>query len=223
MNGASVALLHPLLPAEWIAPSRTALVIVDMQVDFAAADGALGRLGVDLSAVPAALAAAERLAVAARVAGVAVIFVGLQTSPETDSPAWTERMRRRGAVGDEALCRIGERGADFIGPQLESGDSVVAKTRYSGFFGTDLGARLAASGTDTVVICGLTTECCVDATACDAFQLGYHVFVAADACAAYEPDLHVAALRRLALNCAIVVSVDQVAAGWELPRPPSRR
>ena len=219
MNGAPVALLHPSPRAEWISPPRAALVIVDMQVDFAAADGALGRLGADLSAVPAALAAAERLAGAARGAGAAVIFVGLRTSPDTDPPAWAERQRRRGGGGEGPLCRVGERGADFIGPQPRTGDSIVAKTRYSGFFETDLDARLRASGADTVVVCGLTTECCVDATACDAFQLGYHVFVAADACAAYEADLHVAALRRMALNCAIVVSVDQIEAAWGSTSP----
>jgi len=56
----------------------------------------LGRAGVDLSAVPAALAAAERLAQAARTAGTPVIFAGLQTSADTYSAAWSEWMRRRG-------------------------------------------------------------------------------------------------------------------------------
>ena len=77
--------------ADWLAPGRTALLIIDMQADFASPDGALGKAGVDLSAVPAALAAAERLVAAARAAGTPVIFIGLQTQAELDSAAWRER------------------------------------------------------------------------------------------------------------------------------------
>ena len=40
----------------WIDPGRTALVIIDMQVDFASPEGGLGQAGVDLSSVPAAQA-----------------------------------------------------------------------------------------------------------------------------------------------------------------------
>ncbi|HEX4195834.1 MAG TPA: cysteine hydrolase [Caulobacteraceae bacterium] len=201
--------------AAWIAPSRTALVVIDMQVDFASPDGALGGF-VDLSTAPAALAAAQSLVDGARAAGVAVVFVGLKTSPEADSPAWNERMRRRGGdpEQDSALCRAGTTGADFFGPQPLPGELVIAKRRYSGFFGTGLDAELRRRGLDTIVACGLTTECCVDSTVRDAFHLDYHVFVARDACAAYEPDLHEGALKSLDLNCAILVDSGQVLAAW---------
>jgi nicotinamidase-related amidase len=216
MNAASTVGAAPDGLADWIAPGRTALLIIDMQVDFAAPEGALGQWGLDLSAVPAALAAAERLAQAARAAHVPVIFIGLMTSPKTDSPAWGERMRRRGGdpEGESALCRVGEIGSDFYGPQPLVGEHVVAKTRYSGFYGTELNALLKRLNVDTVVACGLTTECCVDCTVRDAFHLDYQVFVAEDACAAYEPDLHTGALKALDLNCAILVKTDDVADIW---------
>lgn len=200
----------------WIAPGRTALVIIDMQVDFAAPGGALGAAGVDLSAVPAALAAAERLAESARGAGAPVVFVGLQTSTAEDSPAWAERIRRRGGDPDaeSALCREGAAGAAFAGPAPHPGEPVIGKSRYSGFFRTDLDATLQRLGVDTLVVCGLTTECCVDCTVRDAFHLDYHVFIAADACAAYEAGLHEASLKALELNCAILTSADAVIAAW---------
>jgi nicotinamidase-related amidase len=201
--------------AEWLAPRRTALLIVDMQVDFASPDGALGQAGVDLSTVPDALAAAESLAEGARAADLPVIFVGLQTSEKTDSPAWAERQWRLGADLGAGLCRRGEPGADFVGPLPEPGERVIGKTRYSAFFDTDLHATLMAMQVDTLVVCGLTTECCIDCTVRDAFQLDYQVFIAADACAAYEPDLHVGALKALALNCAIVVDSADVIGAWQ--------
>ena len=200
----------------WIAPSRTALLIVDMQTDFASPEGAMGRAGADLSAVPGALTAAMRLADAARGAGAPVVFVGLMTTPEDDSVVWAERMRRLGGdpAGDLALCRVGTAGAAFVGPNPLAGEPVVPKLRYSGFFRTDLDARLQRLGVDTLVVAGLTTDCCVDCTVRDAFHLDYHVFVAADACAAYDADLHAAILDGLARNCAILVSADAVVAAW---------
>ena len=50
--------------------SAPALLLIDMQVDFAAPDGAMARLGKDLRAARSALAKAEALAEAARVAGI---------------------------------------------------------------------------------------------------------------------------------------------------------
>jgi len=201
--------------ATWIAPSRTAVLVIDVQVDFASPDGALGAY-VDMAAVQPAVAAAERLVEAARGAGVPVVFVGLFTAPETDSPSWKERMRRRGGDPDNesALCREGEVGSDFYGPKPQPDELVVKKVRYSGFVGTNLDARLNALGVDTLIVAGLTTECCVDSTVRDAFSLDYHVFVAADACAAYEPDVHAASLKVMELNSAILTDTAAIAHAW---------
>ncbi|WP_300573179.1 cysteine hydrolase [Phenylobacterium sp.] len=203
--------------AAWITPARTALVIIDMQVDFAAPEGRLGQWGVDLSTVPQALERAEALAAAARKVGAPVVFVGLFTRPETDSISWRERMRRRGGDpdSDSGLCRAGEAGSDWYGPKPLPGERVVEKARYSGFHEAPLDAVLKGLGVDTLVVAGLTTECCVDCTVRDAFHLDYHVFVAADACAAYEVEVHEASLKALELNCAILVDTDQVITAWE--------
>ena len=202
--------------ADWIAPARTALLVVDMQADFGSPEGALGRAGVDLSAVPAALAGAEALAEVARDAGAPVVFVALRTSPERDSPAWAERVRRtHGNLDLEfGLCRAGTPGAAFVGPTPRPGELVVSKLRYSGFFGTGLDTELKRLGVDTLVVCGLTTDCCIDCTVRDAFHLDYQVFIARDACASYDAALHVSTLASLELNCAILASVGEIVAAW---------
>ena len=199
--------------ADWIAPARAALLIIDTQVDFAAPDGALARAGADLSKVPAVLQAVEALASAARAAQALVVFVGLSTQAATDSPVWAERARRLG-MADAPLCRLGSPGAAFHGPQPAAGDLVIGKARYSAFYGTDLDARLRRQGIDTLVLCGLTTECCVTATAFDAWQRDYHIILPTDAVAAYDDALHRGALQILALNCAVLAAAAQVVAAW---------
>jgi ureidoacrylate peracid hydrolase len=60
----------------------------------------------------------------------------------------------------------------------------------------------------------LTTECCVDGTVRDGYNLEYHIFLVSDACAAYEADMHQSSLKCLELNCAILATTDQVVAAW---------
>jgi ureidoacrylate peracid hydrolase len=202
--------------ADWITPSRTAVLVIDMQVDFAAPDGSCAEGGCDMSAVPAALAAAERLADAARKAGALVIFPRLWTEPATDSVVWKERRRRMGHVRDDSRypCRAGSRGAEFYGPMPQEGDLIVSKSKYSAFYGTELQDLLKARSIDTLVFAGLTTECCVDSSVRDACHLDYHIFIATDACAAYGEEMHRETLAVLEMNCGILTDVASVEAAW---------
>jgi nicotinamidase-related amidase len=143
------------------------------------------------------------------------LFAGLIARSGDDTPMLREWMVRRGHEKDPPLCREGSKGAEFIGVQPLAGEAVFFKTRYNAFAGTGLDAHLRALGRDTLVIAGLTTECCVDSTARDAFERDYHVFIARDAVAAYEKDLHEAALKALELNCAMLTSGQDIAVSWK--------
>jgi len=196
---------------DWISPARAALIVIDCQVDFGAPDGEMARRGADMTAAQAALVKAESLTGAARAAGVRVLFVRLVTRGE--SKIAREAKQRRG--DDEPdLCVEGTRGADFIGPQPRAGEAIVSKTHFSAFARTGLAEQLQAQGVDTLVLAGLTTECCVQSSAWDAFEYDFHVFIAGDACAAYEEVLHRNALRALELSGAMVAPTSDFAAAW---------
>ena len=199
---------------DWIAPGRTALLLVDMQADFASPDGAMGRAGADLGMTQGAIENAVLLAEAARAASVPCLFARLITRADNETGLWRDWMKRRGAELDAPICRDGTRGAEFIGPRPLPGEAVFSKSRYDAFAGTGLDAHLKGSRRDTLVIAGLTTECCVDSTTRSAFERDYHVFIARDAVAAYALDLHEAALKALALNCAILADSEEIAAAW---------
>ena len=71
---------------DWIAPGRTALVIVDMQVDFASPDGLSAQWGMDLSAVPATIGdwRADRREIDVPRSPTARVLV----VPESVNPGW---------------------------------------------------------------------------------------------------------------------------------------
>jgi ureidoacrylate peracid hydrolase len=200
---------------DWIAPSRTALLLVDCQVDFAAPDGQMARHGYDVSQAQAALRNAALLVAAARKAGVPCLFARLVTRSGDETPVSREWKSRRGHDEDSLLCREGSKGAEFVGVTPLPGEAIFSKSRYNAFAGTGLDAHVKALKHDTLVIAGLTTECCVDSTARDAFERDYHVFIASDAVAAYEPDLHQGALKALALNCATLASTADILPCWK--------
>jgi ureidoacrylate peracid hydrolase len=200
------------MKADWISPARTALIVIDCQVDFGAPDGEMARRGADMTAPQAALVKAASLTDAARAAGVPVVFVRLVTRGE--SKIAREAKQRRGDDEPE-LCVEGTRGADFIGPQPQVGETVVSKTLFSAFARTGLAEQLQAEGLDTLVLAGLTTECCIQSSAWDAFEHDFHVFIAGDACAAYEEALHRHALRALELSGATVADSAEFVVSWK--------
>ena len=177
----------------------TALLVIDCQADFGSPDAEMARRGMDMTAPQAALGNAESLVEAARAAGVKVIFVRLLTP----------------SGGDEGLCVEGTIGAAFIGPRPQAGEAVVSKARYSAFARTGLAEQLQAAGVDTLVLAGLTTECCVASSAWDGFEHDFHIVIASDACAAYEPDLHRHALRALELSGAAIITSADLMSAWK--------
>ena len=208
------ALPHVADLGDMISPARTALVVVDIQVDFAAPHGLIGRAGADMAAAATAVDRIEMLIAAARRAGATVAFMRVMTRPETDSNALRTWMARRGTPEGGGICRIGSGGEDYHRVAPEPGDIEIDKLIYSSFHGTDLDARLRARGIDTLVVTGISTDCCVDSTVRDAFHRDYHVFVVSDACATYDEALHTGTLNALQMHCALLTRSDDVAAAW---------
>jgi ureidoacrylate peracid hydrolase len=199
---------------DWLAPARTALLLIDMQVDFADPQGGLGMSGVDMTAPQAAVKQADALAAAARAASVPCVFVRLVTHEKDETEFLHEWKVRRGSDGPP-LCREGTPGAAFVGPRPLARELVFSKKRYNAFAGTGLDAALRGLGVDTLVVAGVTTECCIDSSVRDAFERDYHVYVVSDATACYEPALHAAALQALKLNCAGVITTTDALSSWD--------
>lgn len=200
------------------APAHTALLVIDIQKDFGAPGFAMAQAGMVMEPVEAALAASIRLIDAARSAHVPVVFIRVITRPETDSRAVRRFFERIGYGADAAaICRAGTEGAAYYRVAPELGEIEVEKTLYNAFAGTRLETILRERGIETLVLCGLTTDCCVDGTARDAFERNFDVFIARDACAAFDPQTHENALAILGTHSAIAVDSASVREAWTVP------
>jgi nicotinamidase-related amidase len=196
--------------------AEAALLVVDVQRSFA--DPAylpwLDEPG--LAAVDAAVTRTAWLVEQARAVGVPVVWVALEQLP--DEP-WSTSLWLRGLDAAswpeaEEPCVVGTPGAEWYRLAPLPGETVVPKRRYSGFLGTGLEAHLREVGVTWVVAAGLTSECCVDGTVRDAFQLGFRAVMTSDATAAYDTATHAHALSVLADNAAVVATSAAVADAW---------
>ena len=89
---------------------------------------------------------------------------------------------------------------------------VFAKHRASAFYDTTLEAILRMRAIDLLLVCGVTTNYCVDSSVRDAYARDLEVVLVADACAALDEDLHRATLRNTAALHGRVATIDEVAA-----------
>src|SRR5215471_12335246 len=180
---------------------RTALIIIDMQRDFLEPGGFGETLGNDVSLLAAAIAPCRTVLEAARSAKMLVIHTREGHRPDlSDAPkAKIERgapSLRIGAPGPMGRILVrGEPGHDII-PALYPipGEPVIDKPGKGAFYQTDLDLLLHNRGIENLLVCGVTTEVCVNTTVREANDRGYRCIVVADGCGSYFPQFHEAGL-----------------------------
>jgi len=185
-------------------PARACLVIIDMQRDFLEPGGFGAILGNDVALLRRTIAPTGRLLAAARAAGLTVVHTREGHRPDlADLPASKKQRGRLAAgIGDPGpMGRIlvrGEAGHDII-PELYpvAGEPVVDKPGKGAFYATDLDAILKNRGIGQLVVCGVTTEVCVNTTVREANDRGYDCLVVADCVGSYFPEFQEMGLRMI--------------------------
>ena len=168
-------------------PSKTALLLIDMQRDFLLPGGFGAIEGGDLSAVQASIAPTSRLLKAFRQARLSIFHTREGHKPDlSDCPS--SKLHRQAAapnnvqhskvIGDEAsmgrLLIRGEYGHDFVDELRPLPDEVVIdKPGRDAFWNTTLFARLKARGVTHMIVGGVTTECCITTTFREANDRGF--------------------------------------------------
>jgi biuret amidohydrolase len=172
-----------------IEPTKTAIVVVDMQNDFVA-PGAKLQSAQATDSVPK-LASTLKIC---RERGVRVIYTAhVHRRDGSDMGLFDDLYP---PIADRSSLVDNTPGVDIYGELMPAaGEHIIKKHRYSGFFGTDLDIILREWGVETVVIAGTTTENCCHATARDAMFRNYKVVFLSDVTGTFDyPDMGYGAL-----------------------------
>jgi len=182
-------------------PATAALVIIDMQRDFVEPGGFGAALGNDVSKLRRAIEPTAAVLAAARKLGLFVVHTREGHRPDLSDlpPAKKRRGKLKAGIGDMGpMGRIlvhGEKGHGIISELAPiAGEPVVDKPGKGAFYATDLEPMLRNRGIKQLIVCGVTTEVCVNTTVREANDRGYDCLVLEDCVASYFPEFHAAAL-----------------------------
>ena len=170
-----------------IDPARSAVIVVDMENDFAAKGGMFDRAGVDVSGAQKAIGPTAKVLAAARQAGLKIVYLKMGYRPDLSDLGATDSVNRTRHLkfgvgqkiqtpdGRESRLLIRDTWDTDIVPELkpQASDIVIYKTRFSGFYQTDLDATLKKFGIKYLIVTGVTTSICVESTVRDAMFRDY--------------------------------------------------
>lgn len=162
--------------------AKRALLVIDMLNDFLL-PGAPLEVPEGRGAIPCIASEINR----ARLEGVPVIYICDNHAP--DDPEFTKWPPHciRGTEGSEVVSEL----------TPAEGDIVVPKTKYSGFYGTDLEEILRGLGVKNLTMTGILTDICILFTSCDAFMRGYSIQIPENCVAALSEEDHRTALNQI--------------------------
>jgi len=187
-------------------PTKTALVVVDMQNFFVA------EVETAISICPNI----NHLADVVRSKGGVVAWVQLTVADEMDGPSnWPiyhdyfftpEKMKAH----KNGLTKGSEGHAIFPDLVIKDEDIVTLKNRFSTFIqgSSDLHDQLQAKRIENLLVAGTATNFCCETTARDAMMIGYRTVMVSDANAARYDEDHLAGLTTIWQSFGDVRSVD---------------
>jgi ureidoacrylate peracid hydrolase len=174
--------------------ARTAMIVIDMQNDFGSKGGMFDLAGIDITGIQNVVAPIARVLAAARGAGIRIIYLKMAFHPDLSdlgAPDSVNRVRHlrmnvgktvRAPDGRESRILIRDTWNTDVVLELKPKpeDIVLYKTRFSGFYKTDLDETLMRLGIKHLIVTGCTTSICVESTVRDAMFRDYLSVLLAD-------------------------------------------
>jgi nicotinamidase-related amidase len=197
---------------EMVQPDHTALVVVDVQNDFAHTDGFIAKFGLDMSYIQAALPRVNDAIRNARRSGVKVIYLQEWISKNTILPNFITQFGDFENIAVRENTWGAEFHADLVKPEL--GEMIVRKPCYDGFQDTNLDVTLRGLGIRTCVYAGFASNVCVEATARHGFVQGYYSVLLSDASAAGTTGEHEACQTTFKVFYGPVLSTHELFEIW---------
>lgn len=178
--------------------TTTALVVIDLQ------EGILPFAGGPYTANEV-VARAARLAEKCRANGSPVVMVRVGWS---DDYAEALKQPVDAATPAHALPENWWTWPTALGKK--DSDLEVTKRQWGAFYGTDLELQLRRRGIDTIILCGISTNIGVESTARNAWELGFNLIIAEDACSAASSEQHQSSMTHIFPRIGRVRSVEDI-------------
>lgn len=198
-----------------IDPTTTAVLVVDMQNDYAHPDGYYAQAGKDCSAIIAAIPRIAQVVDAVRETGGLPIFIQVivaQPGVMPDIPQLHRVLPKHFQTIGTRLVK-GSWGAEVVdGVGYRAGDVLIEKSTYNAFYQTNLELLLRRKSIRTILITGTATHVCCLHAALEAFVRDFDVVAVTDGVATWDPELHRAGLAILEANVARLATADEVLA-----------
>jgi len=174
--------------------AKTTVIVVDMQNDFGSEGGMFQRAGIDISMIQAAVAPTAKVLASARREGIKIIYLKMAFKPDLsdagapDSVNLVRHLKNKVGTkvkspnGADSRILIRDTWNTDILPELtpKVEDIVLYKSRFSGFYQTELDAILKRLGVKYLIFTGCTTSICVESTIRDAMFRDYLPVLLAD-------------------------------------------
>lgn len=177
---------------------RTALLVIDMQNDFCTEGGWADQMGLAVRHTQQPIKPLQTLLAGLRQTPVTIIHTREGHRPDLSDcpPHKLERSRRQCAeIGSEGpmgrFLTRSSKSHDFVDElQPLPSEIVLDKPGKGAFVATDLDLILRQRGIQSLLLTGVTTECCVHTTLRTANDLGYKCLLLEDCCASLVPEFH---------------------------------
>jgi ureidoacrylate peracid hydrolase len=200
----------------------TAVLVVDMQNGFCHPEGAVGAR-LDITRHQAVVPRVAELVRLAHRLGLRV-FWSRQEHWADDASRPRHRLATHLAKLDYIPCLRNSWDSELLDEMkalVGEDDVVFTKHRASAFYNTTLEVALRMAGIDTLVICGVTTNYCVDSTIRDAYARDFDLLIVDDACGAPWPEIHEAVMKTAAIFHGTVVSTAEALAALDAAAQPA--
>ena len=191
--------------------TKTAMIVVDMQNAFLSDEGSMTNGGMDITELKKTVGPVQRLVDACHTVNVPIIFTRYVLRADyKDAGLWAERRPEFKEINSNSLV-AGTWDAE-LDPRMDVqvGDYILDKTRYSSFYNTNLEVILRGLEVDTLIISGVTTEICVESTVRDAYFRDYKILVPEDAVAAMDVARHQGSLLTIHWGFGTVTTTAEV-------------
>lgn len=198
---------------EKISPTHTAVLVIDVQKDFASPEGMRARRGGDLSQVEPMISSLEKFIENAKAAEILVLY----TQQVYDREKLNELQKEQYDLdGKLAMCDPATGGHEFykINPPIED---VYEKQNFSAFSNPELVNRLKDNNIKTLIITGMDTYYCVETAIRNGHDLGYKIVVPTDLVAgnAKHIDFHKRTLDLVNKTYGVLSDSNEIAGIWK--------